>query len=350
MTPQRGLMPIGQDPDSGLFEFWHVLSGDEPLRDGSGRLAMTGTSGLVLVLIPGGTYRMGAQADDPAGLNYDPLADPIEAPVLPVRISPFFLSKYEMSQGQWGAVLGRNPSHYRGDAPSWEGGAPGFRDTTTLHPVENVTWEEAMRQLPRLELGLPSEAQWEYAARAGTTTRWSTGHERDSLREPLAVNLADRAAARWYSGWDSLDDWPELDDDWIIHCPVDLMRANPFGLHHVHGNVREWCLDSFRSLQHKPLDWLTALGVPIRVRARSFRPEQDNSQLSVLIPEDLVTIGSAEPLLDPVHLVERAGGRICRGGDFRDTAAKARSSARAYFAVDYRHHSVGLRPARRIAP
>ena len=195
---------------------------------------------------------------------------------------------------------------------------PGGKDTTPLHPVENVSWEEAIEALPRYGLQLPTEAQWEYAARGGTATPWFTGADRDSLRSPLAVNLADQAPARFGGEWPAISDWPELDDGWVAHCPVDTMRPNPYGLHSVHGNVRERCMDSYRS--------------SAMLRALAFRAP------------------AGRPVQDPVFLDDRAGGRICRGSCFSDSAGNGRSSYRGYFTPDYRHYGVGLRPVRRLAP
>jgi len=121
--------------------------------------------GMEFVLIPAGTFQMGSNDSD----AYDD-----EKPVHTVRITqPFYLGKYEVTQGQWQAVMGNNPSKFTGDA-NW--------------PVENVSWDdvqEFIRRLNAREGGatyrLPTEAEWEYAARAGTTTRWSFGDDASQL-------------------------------------------------------------------------------------------------------------------------------------------------------------------------
>lgn len=302
LSTQVGLVPIGPDPTSGLWEFWHVPSGEEPARGSDGRLVMEEVSGLVLVLVPGGTFMMGAQSSEPDAPNYDPSALPNEGPVHEVSLSPFFLSKYEMTQGQWQRAVGKNPSYHQG-VPI----AP-----TLLHPVEQVSWLDCNAVLPRLGLTLPSEAQWEYAARAGTDTVWWTGQDRDSLRRLGAANLADRAATRAGYGWTEIHDWPELDDGWAVHSPVGTHAANPFGLHEVHGNVWEWCLDGFDE---------------------SFFVKS--------------------PRQDPVAPQESSRGRASRGGSFYSTATGARSAKRA-LRVDNAPTStginIGVRPARRLDP
>ena len=301
LTPQLGLLPIGQDPDSGLWEFWHIQSGDEPLRGADGRLALTEKLGVVLVLIPGGSFWMGAQKDDPQGRNYDPLAEDEEGPVHEVTLSPYLLSKYELTQGQWQRFTARHPSNY---AP---GTIIGGHPTTLMHPVEQVSWNDATEVLPRIGLELPSEAQWERGARAGTDTPWWTGRARETLVG--AVNLADQAAARAGATWSDIKDWPELDDGWVVHAAVGSFRPNAFGLHDVHGNVWEWCLDGYDS---------------------GFYGSSRE----------------ADPVRDPAG----ARGRVLRGGSYSLAASYARSAIRSLLTPEYRDYYLGLRPAMGITP
>ena len=120
--------------------------------------------------------------------------------------------------------------------------APVFRQnwyTSLRHPVEEVSWEMCDEVLTRLGLVLPTEAQWEYACRAGTSTPWWTGKKKASL--PTAANLADRFAEQIGAP----ASWPfeTRDDGYTVHAPVGSFKANAFGLHDVHGNVFEWCRD-----------------------------------------------------------------------------------------------------------
>jgi formylglycine-generating enzyme required for sulfatase activity len=297
ITPQIGLLPIGPDQDSRLWEFAHLDTGVPATRGTDGQIVLEEETGLVLVLLPGGVFLMGAQATNPSDPNYDPQALGSEGPVHQTTLSPFFLSKYEMTQGQWSRFVGCNPSIQQPPSPA---------SPSLIHPVEQVSWNDCMAVLSRVGLVLPSEAQWEYAARAGTTTPWWTGVERGSLRGK--VNLADQAAKRaGYSLWSDIRDWPELDDGYPNHAPVNSFAANPFGLHCVHGNLWELCLDGNEVGGYRP-----ASGV--------------------------------DPVVDPLS----SPSRIVRGGGFAYGAFQARSAMRTDAAPTYDAPWVGVRPARKI--
>ncbi|MHC4416741.1 MAG: protein kinase domain-containing protein [Planctomycetota bacterium] len=227
--PQVGLVPIGQDPDSRLFEFAHLQTGEVPARHpATGRLLLTGETGLVFVLVPGGAFNMGSEPpseDKPVGSpNVDPHStiEDDERPVHRVELEPFFVSKYEMTQAQWRRVTGENPSKWtpgRISIPLW--------GNTILYPVDTVSWVVGNRVLSCLGLTLPTEAQWEYAARAGTTTVWWTGEDWRSLRG--AENLSTRR-----------------------RTPVGSYRPNAYGLHDVLGNVGELVRDWYGSYELPP--------------------------------------------------------------------------------------------------
>ncbi len=232
-APQFGLLPLGRDARSGLWEFWHVPSGDRPAANPDSapttRWLITRETGLVLVLIPSGTVR-------PSRDGTRPRNEPPPPPGADVAVDAFFLSKYEMTQGQWQRLAGRNPSEYAPGRDLGDG-----KPITWVHPVENVSWIEAERMLRRWGLTLPTEPEWEMAARAGTTTEWWTGAERESLRGN--ANLADESSRLSGFVWKSILDWPGFRDEFPVHAPVGSFPANPFGLHEVLGNVWEWTLD-----------------------------------------------------------------------------------------------------------
>jgi formylglycine-generating enzyme required for sulfatase activity len=167
------------------------------------------------------------------------------------------LAKHELTQAQWQRVRGQNPSYNgAGDAAAF-----------ALHPVQMVSWNDCSETLRRLGLALPTEAQWEHAARGGTPTpRWT-----DAVGVPIdrAINLADRAFAAAAIGSDSE---PDLDDAFALHAPVDALAPNPFGLCHVLGNVLEWCADWYdegRTLPLRAGDG--AVGAPADLEFRCYR-------------------------------------------------------------------------------
>ncbi len=201
LKPRVGLVPLGPDPDSGLWEFAHVLSGEVPQRGPDGRLQVTAKTGMVLVLIPGGSFRMGSEA----GGGED------ERPVHPVTVPPFFMARHELTQGQLFRLTGQRPSHFTGD---------------DLRPAEQVSFHDASQVRLASGLRLPTETEWEYAARAGTTTRYWWG---DKIRENDKV---------WANCGGCGSEW-----DGRQTAPAGSFAPNPFGLQDTAGNVWEWVED-----------------------------------------------------------------------------------------------------------
>ena len=149
----------------------------------------------------------------------------------PITITrDFWIGKYEVTQGEFTAVLGRNPSHFTGDSN---------------RPVEKVTFlgansycsalTQRERESGRLPAGyeyrLPSEAEWEYACRAGSTNLFSFGDD---------ASIADQFA------------WTAGNSEATTH-PVGLKRPNSWGIYDMHGNVWEWCSDWFEPYPAAPL-------------------------------------------------------------------------------------------------
>ena len=238
-TPQVGLVPLGPDPESGLLEFLHLAThrGDIAARDSSGRLRRDERTGVILVLVPGGTFWMGAQPEDPGGPNYaESIPHTNVRPVHRATVSPLFISKHELTQAQWLVITGENPMEPPGDSEPVDPGHLGL-----IHPIAYVSWNSIAESLPRVDLALPTEPQWEYACRAGTETNYYCGATAGSLQGH--ANIADVTAGRKYPSGFHFEE--ALDDGWIEDAPTGSFAANPFGLHDVHGNVAEFCLDSF---------------------------------------------------------------------------------------------------------
>jgi sulfatase modifying factor 1 len=162
--------------------------------------------GLEMIQVPAGEFLMGS----PSSEKY---RDDDEVQHRVRLTQPFWLGKYEVTQGQWKAVMGSNPSNFKGDDL----------------PVENVSWEDATafcRKLNQMDgnrpsgyvYSLPSEAQWEYACRAGTMTAMAFGNSLSSREANFDLNLNKTT-------------------------PVGSYRPNAWGFYDMHGNVWEWCAD-----------------------------------------------------------------------------------------------------------
>ena len=308
IAPQLGLVPIGPDPESGLWEFAHLRTGEVPRRDGDGRLQIDDATGLVFVLIPPGSFRMGAvepPGDDPGitGPNLDPWARSHEGPVHEVTLlDPFLLSKYEMTQGQWLRVNHDNPSA----RPAGE--VVDGRRHTLRHPVEKINWWAADKTMQRLGLTLPTEAQWEYAARAGTGSVWWAG---DRIEDVHGIgNIGDQRHYR--TGRIERDRAAPWDDGYQHSSPVGIYRANPFGLHDTVGNVWEWCRD------------YGSFDMPVRATdGLRLVP----SEIAAAMPEQL---------------------RVFRGGGY-DRVVASRTAARYQLHLN-KEFDIGLRPARAVEP
>jgi len=310
LTPQLGLLPLGPDPVSGLWEFalWD-WTGRVPERDPhTGALRLDADTALVLVLLPGGRATLGAQHDAPTAARFDPEASANESPLREVELDPFFLSKDELTFGQYRTFTGREPSSPLIRSQLREEFGSG--DEWLRHPVHALGWDEATATLAQLGLELPTEAQWEYAARAGSETpRW-TGLDDSAFGE--AVNVADRARWQRFRGGSSQGaaGWSGSDDGWSVTAPADWGRANAFGLRGVLGNIDELCRDIYLS---------------------SWRGELRAGDGLQLLPES----------------EEDEGRRSVRGGSFAESARCARASFRVDTLRDDATH--GVRPARALA-
>jgi formylglycine-generating enzyme required for sulfatase activity len=267
--PQLGLIPLRRDPASGLWEFrlWSP-AGEAPAFGADARVDNLGTADPILVLLPGGTFWCGSQKDDAAAPGYDEDGVGLERPAHRVTLAPFWIGKHELTQGQWERWTGSNPAFW----------GPPRRLRTEAFPVEQVSWRRSDVELRSWGLLLPTEAQWEFAARGGSAQPWWTGADPASLDG--RINLADRSAKEFGvpNSWFHV----ELDDRQPLPARADALAANAFGLHCILGNVWEWCRDPHRNRYpadgeegHASGDGLLAADVPGRQR-----PTRGGSYLS----------------------------------------------------------------------
>jgi formylglycine-generating enzyme required for sulfatase activity len=205
---------------------------------------------LEMVMIPGGTFMMGSPSGEAE--RFDD-----EGPQHLVTIQPLAMGKFVVTQAQWQAVaaltkvkidLNPDPSHFKG----------------LSFPVEQVSWHEAVEFCDRLshqtgrQYRLPSEAEWEYACRAGTTTPFSCG-------ETIDAEIANYRAQDWeykgnnYFGKYGLGHYGEFRSTPTICGSLEV--ANDFGLYDMHGNIWEWVADHYHENYHgAPIDgsaWIT---------------------------------------------------------------------------------------------
>jgi eukaryotic-like serine/threonine-protein kinase len=191
--------------------------------------------GMEFVLIPPGEFLMGSSPEEQTRFLEEARAVddrwamvriPTEGPLHRVQISrPFYLGKYEVTQAQWEAVMGNNPSMFKDpegpvDSVSWHDARFFSKRLDALSVTEagspSIAW-----QTPGMTYTLPTEAQWKYACRAGTTTAFSCGDDQDAL---------DQCA--WYRA-----------NSGEKTRAVGQLEPNAWALHDMHGNVWEWCAD-----------------------------------------------------------------------------------------------------------
>ena len=236
--------------------------------------------GYELVRIPGGKFAMGSTEAEQerwaAGNTHAREWFARESPRHEVELAEFFLGVQPVTNEAYGRYLEANPGTK--EPKHWSD----RQYNQSKQPVVGVSWDEAIAYCEWAGLVLPTEAQWEYACRARTTKAFWSGDQEEDL-----------ARVGWYDG----------NSEGRLH-PVGEKPANPFGLHDVHGNVREWCRDWFGWYEVDPAEG----------------PEGERH-------------------------VEGSGRRAYRGGGFGSGAGYARSACRYDGRPSYRYGYLGFRAA-----
>uniref|UniRef100_UPI003AA8928F SUMF1/EgtB/PvdO family nonheme iron enzyme n=1 Tax=Thalassoglobus sp. TaxID=2795869 RepID=UPI003AA8928F len=199
---------------------------------------LPGGEKMVFMLIPPGEFLMGSTKDDQAIFQKESKSLELnsyytrifaENPQHLTRITqPFYLGKFEVTQIQWQSVMENNPGRYWQDESD---------------PVHSVSWDDVQEFLTKVSAGtanetyqfvLPTEAQWELACRAGTTSYWHSGNRESDLHGTA---------------------WSQENSERKTH-PVGQLAPNPFGLYDIHGNVFEWCSDWYaeETYSNSPVD------------------------------------------------------------------------------------------------
>ncbi len=232
----------------------------------------TNSVDMQFIQVPAGTFFMGSQKDAEGSSK--------EQPRHQVRITrPFYLGKYEVTQRQWLAVMGEmHPSNF----PSLD------------HPVDEVSWNDVQTFIQKLNeiekehsYRLPTEAEWEYAARAGSEGAYCFGNDSENTQ------------LRQYA-------WYELNSDKKSH-PVGTLQANTWGFYDMHGNVSEWVQDFYDKSYYS--------------RSPAENPEGPSTGRK----------------------------KVVRGGSWINQAYSCRSAFRGYFSADYTDSDFGFRVVKTIA-
>ena len=209
---------------------------------------------------------------------------PIERPVHKVCVSSFKIEKYEVTQKSFQSVMKTNPSRF----------------VSANLPVESVTWEESNSYCKKIGKRLPTEAEWEFAARGGTSTEYYWGDGFDSSKGNFCDSNCDRNIRA-----------TEASDGYKYTAPVGKFPPNPLGLHDMSGNVAEWVAD-----------WMD--------------PEKN---YYIVSPKD-------NPV-GPIHMNSALRGgsneKIFRGGSWESGQRTLRSAWRKALFTDYRIESLGFR-------
>ena len=189
-----------------------------------------------MIKVEGGTFKMGAQSPAPNGENYDSEARSWEHPVHSVTLDDYYIGETEVTQELWEAVMGTTIEQQRQKEQEYWEADLGLYGQGATYPMYYISWEECQEFIAKLnrltgkEFRLPTEAEWEYAARGGNKSRGFKYAGSNTIGE-----------VAWYddNAWDGVG---KNSPAYGIH-PVGTKSPNELGLYDMSGNVDEWCSD-----------------------------------------------------------------------------------------------------------
>ena len=270
-------------------------------------VALPGGTQMAFVWIEPGTFQMGSRLPEDEWLKgLEKIAlERGDVPVHEVEISAgFWLGKYEVTQEQWGTIMGTMPWRDEDNADKE------LVQSNSSHPAVYISWNDAQELIQRLNSAageevyrLPTEAEWEYACRAGTSTLWSFGNEEGAF-STLWHYDNDKVSFPHYAWYRD----NTLDRNEKYAHAVGQHRPNAWGLHDMHGNVWEWVQDWYNIDYYERSPRVDPLGP------------------------------TSSPIVDGVM-----HGRVMRGGDFTAPVIYLRSASRWAHAPDARSCCVGVR-------
>ena len=308
------------------------LAATEPNPDKTKQI--TNSIGMKLTLVPSGEFKMGSgeSAEATAAFFNKTYGEDLvqadwfkhEHPQHQVRITkPFYLGAYHVTRGQFRQFVtdaGYKTDAEKGEKPGaygWDPDKKAFRfnekyswrnagfEQTDEHPVVNVSWNDAvafsgwLSKKENKTYRLPTEAEWEYACRAGTTTRYYSGDDPETLAK--VGNVADAAfKAKFPDRKYAI----KANDGYVFTAPVGKFKPNAFGLYDMHGNAWQWCEDWYGAEYY-----------------------------------------ATSPVNDPTGPAS-GNDRVLRGGPWNGGPNNIRSAERFWFAPDVRGGSAGFRVAR----
>lgn len=276
-----------------LFDFFGKNA--DNINVAASERAVTNKLGMTFVYVPAGQFLMGSPKDE-MGRDWN-------EQLHSVTISKgFYIQESEVTQGQWKKLVGFNPSS--------------FTDCGENCPVDTVSWEQCIEFIRVLnewegttKYRLPTEAEWEYACRAGSITAFANGDITQDFCAPIEPALDEIS---WYCGNSGYKNPPDV----LRPHPVKTKKPNRWGIYDMHGNVQEWCMDScgWKS------SWFGRTGA--------------------------VTSTYKDNIADPIS--KEGDRRIIRGGGWHQPPKYCRSANRSFYKPVAKRNSLGFRIVREL--